>query len=45
MGELNKDNGEHTVYTPFKNNHLKHKIDKPIILSKKEYMTVNYQII
>ena len=38
MGELNKDNGEtYTVYTPFKNNCLKHKIDKPIILSKKEY--------
>ena len=38
MGELNKDNGEtYTVYTPFKNNCLKHQIDKPEILNKKDY--------
>ncbi len=38
MGEFNKDNGEtYTVYTPFKNNLLKHKIDKPDILGKSNY--------
>ena len=40
IGSFNKDDGNpYTVYTPFKNNSLKHKIDKPIDNTKKnKYM-------